>query len=298
MDYVSATGEGSPFDHQIFANRLPDDDAASRIDAIASALGALLKAGPQPATAVQDIYAVISRTFPLVAPSVEAVTARYELVCQRFLDDVIAAGGIPIRAITSSDEMDSRNINSHRNKAFDAALPSMNESFKWCLKNFHSQADRFLAYQLSLQQEMLRDFLELVTIGKSMKSTAKKKLTEIKKQLRFLAKWDRLFYTYKAMSFPTEIERILILSNQHPVAAIWRYSRLDQDVEYPHAYNHQDRDNRVYAIRDSWALKNGLVKVGESGYLDEVSLPGQDLGCMCSLEWIASPDRVPTEMQR
>jgi hypothetical protein len=35
---------------------------------------------------------------------------------------------------------------------------------------------------------------------------------------------------------------------------------------------------------------------GAADYLDEISRPGQDVGCMCSLQWVTSLASVPAEM--
>ena len=159
-----------------------------------------------------------------------------------------------------------------------------------------AQSESFLKDQIARLQVMLKEFLEQVPSGGTKDKTTRSRIAEIKRELRSLAKWDRLFYAYKVISFPAEIEHIFVLASHEPVAAIWHYSDLDAQGEYQKTYNHQQRDGRVYAVRDSWAIEKSLMKVGQAGYLDEISRPGQEIGCMCSLEWVTSLPNVPAEM--
>jgi hypothetical protein len=276
----------------------PIIDTKEAINAIGETLTAFLKSGPQYPNHLEDTYADISKSVHSIIPSSQAATARYERVCKGFLDNVIQVRGMPTRIISGGGGQQAQNVSSsgsHIAKIFDTLLPSVAERFKWCVENYLSQADFYLNYQIRQFQVMLREFLIQVPSGGTKDKVFRSRVAEIKKEIRSLAKWDRLFYTYKARSFPAEIEHIFVLAG-NPLAAIWHYSDLDAQGEYQKTYNHQQQDGRVYAVRGNWAIEKGLMKVGPAGYLDEISRPGQECGCMCSLQWVASVRRLPSDM--
>lgn len=277
---------------------LPIIDTRGEINSVGEILASFLKSGPQYPDHLECIYADILKSVHLIIPSSQDDTASYERICKGFLDNVIQVRGMPTRITIGGDENQSQNVSSsgsHIAKIFDTLLPSIIERFKYCVENYHCQADIYLNDQIGQFQVILREFLEQVPIGGTKDKAIKGRITEIKKEIRLLVKWNRLFYTYKAISFPTEIEHIFNLAG-NPLAAIWHYSALDAQGEYQKTYDHQQRDGQVYAVRGSWAIKKGLIKVGPAGYLDEISRPCQEVGCMCSLQWVTDDMRLPDEM--
>lgn len=77
------------------------------------------------------------------------------------------------------------------------------------------------------------------------------------------------------------------------IAAEW-HSHWRQ-ANYNYREDHKERDGRVYAIRDSWAVQQGLINKG-AGYTDEMTAPGQEVYCRCFMKYISSLRRVPDEM--
>jgi len=276
----------------------PIINPSEAINAIGETLTAFARSGPQYPNHLEDTYSDISKSVYSIVPSKQTATMDYERLCKGFLDNVIQVRGMPTRVISGGGENEAQNVSSsgsHIAKIFDTLLPSITERFKWCTENYRSQADIYLNDKIDQFQVMLREFLEQIPIGGSKDKAIKSRIATIKKELRPLAKWDGLFYTYKARSFPVEIEHIFVLAGD-PLAAIWHYSDLDAQGEYQKTYNHQQRNGRVYAIRGSWAIEKGLTKVGPAGYLDEASRPGRELGCMCSLQWVTAVRRLPDYM--
>jgi len=276
----------------------PFIDARETINSVGDILAAFLKSGPQHPNHIEDTYVDIWKSVHSIMPKSQDVTASYERICKNFLDDVIQVRGLPTRVISGGGKSQAQNVSSsgsHIAKIFDTLLPSIKDRFNWCVENYRSQADLYLNDQISQFQIMLKDFLKQIPVGGTKDKEIKAKIPEIKKEIRFLAKWNRLFYTYKARSFPVEIEHIFVLAG-NPLAAIWHYSNLDEQGEYQKTYDHRLRDSRVYAIRGSWGIENGLMKVGPAGYLDEISRPAQELGCMCSLQWVTTVRRLPDDM--
>src|SRR6185312_15602431 len=64
---------------------------------------------------------------------------------------------------------------------------------------------------------------------------------------------------------------------------------------YQFRREHKERDQKVYAIRGSWAVEEGLINKG-AGYLDDMTAPGQEPNCTCFVRYIMSPRRVPEDM--
>lgn len=129
--------------------------------------------------------------------------------------------------------------------------------------------------------------------GGSRDKALKRRISEIKSELRALSKWNKLFDIYKRGSFAAEVEYVFKLES-NPIAAVWRYSSLDEEGEYQKTYNHKQRDGHVYTVRSNWALQKGLMKVGPDGYLDEISRPCEEVGCSCYLQWLYSLSDLPT----
>lgn len=64
---------------------------------------------------------------------------------------------------------------------------------------------------------------------------------------------------------------------------------------YNYRKDHKERDGLFYAIRDSWAVREGLINKG-AGYLDEITQPAQEPFCECFAKYVSSPRRLPPEM--
>ena len=178
---------------------------------------------------------------------------------------------------------------------FNALLPSIQKSFEWCVSDYKSEATAYLDEQLRQCDAMVQQFFDRIPIGGTKDKDTKSRITEIKKELRPLAKWDRLFYVHKAMSFPAEVQFLFSLEG-NTIAAIWHYNPGDEQTDYPKTYDHKHRDGLVYAVRGNWAIAKGLMNAGSNGYLDEISRPSREIGCLCHLQWLSSISSLPTNM--
>jgi hypothetical protein len=78
------------------------------------------------------------------------------------------------------------------------------------------------------------------------------------------------------------------------IAARWR-SRWRQ-AGYNYRQDHKDRDDRVYAVRGSWALERGFAKVGPAGYTDDITKPGEEPFCRCYYQYLYNLRDLPDEM--
>jgi hypothetical protein len=90
----------------------------------------------------------------------------------------------------------------------------------------------------------------------------------------------------------------VIATNSDAIAAEWnsRYKR----IGYDYREDHKERDSRltgkVYAIRDNWAIKKGLMKASKAGYTDEMTRPGEEVFCSCTYTYIYALSSLPPEM--
>jgi len=86
----------------------------------------------------------------------------------------------------------------------------------------------------------------------------------------------------------------IIATENNAIAAIW-HSHWRQP-NYDYREDHKERDKHVYLIRGNWAQKKGYVKPGKSGYLDEVTQPGEEVFCRCYVTYVYNLRSVPAEM--
>jgi hypothetical protein len=273
-------------------------DTREAIQAAGEILIDFLKSGPKSSNHRAETKTKIYEVALSIVTNAEEATASYEQFCKEFLDKVVQVKGMPTRTIFSDEEKQAQLVSSsgsHISQNFDALLPSIRERFEWCISNYNLQAKRYLDEQLSQFQALLEQFIEQVPIGGTKDKAIKSQVSEIKKELRQLAKWDKLFNIYKAISFPAEIEYLFALEG-NPIAAIWRYSQADEQGEYRKTYSHKERDGRVYVVRDNWAIGKGLMTAEPYGYIDEISHPNQEIGCMCHLQWVYNIRDLPKEM--
>ncbi|EDF7971361.1 hypothetical protein B4V93_01620 [Salmonella enterica subsp. diarizonae] len=89
------------------------------------------------------------------------------------------------------------------------------------------------------------------------------------------------------------IDNIIAASNK-AIAAEW-HSHWRQ-AGYDYREDHKERDKVVYLIRGNWAQKNGYVKVGPSGYLDEITQPGEEVFCRCYVTYLYNLRSIPEHM--
>lgn len=85
----------------------------------------------------------------------------------------------------------------------------------------------------------------------------------------------------------------IVAAGSGAIAAEW-HSHWRQ-VNYNYRPDHKERDLRVYAIRGSWAIEQGLMTKGD-GYTDEMTAPAQEPFCRCWFRYITSLRRLPNEM--
>ena len=86
----------------------------------------------------------------------------------------------------------------------------------------------------------------------------------------------------------------IVATDAGAIAGVW-HSHGEHDASYDARPEHLARAGKVYAIRDCWAMQQGLMHKG-AGHTDEITAPGQEVFCRCFYTYITSPRRLPPEM--
>ncbi|AXS54716.1 hypothetical protein [Klebsiella pneumoniae] len=86
----------------------------------------------------------------------------------------------------------------------------------------------------------------------------------------------------------------IIATGNNAIAAEW-HSHWRQPG-YDYREDHKERDKLIYLIRGSWAQKNGYVKAGSAGYLDEITQPGEEVFCRCYVTYLYNLRSIPEDM--
>lgn len=59
---------------------------------------------------------------------------------------------------------------------------------------------------------------------------------------------------------------------------------------------HKQRDERVYAIRGTWAIEEGYMKPGPNGYYDAITSVGEEPFCSCHAQYLFTLSKLPPDM--
>lgn len=87
----------------------------------------------------------------------------------------------------------------------------------------------------------------------------------------------------------------IVAQDQGAIAAIW-HDHGEHDRSYNARKEHLARSGRLFLVRDSWAIQQGLVRRGSRPYTDEIDKPGQAVFCRCWYQWITSPRKLPDDV--
>lgn len=116
---------------------------------------------------------------------------------------------------------------------------------------------------------------------------------DIRKSLAQLPFRERRVLIDQGHKFTAALDDILA-GDGGAIAAVWR-SRW-REANYDYRVDHKERDGEVYAIRDSWAMQRGLMKVGPAGYTDQSTKPGEEVFCRCKYSYLYNLRDLPADM--
>ena len=133
------------------------------------------------------------------------------------------------------------------------------------------------------------DTIALSGIQGTMMETAKH-IQKSAEQMDYEARRVMIDQNHKLIA---NIDNVIATSN-NAIAAIWHSHW--RRPGYNYREDHKERDQLYYLIRGNWAQKNGYVKAGPAGYLDEITQPGEEVFCRCYVTYIYNLRSIPEYM--
>ncbi|MDA8416624.1 MAG: hypothetical protein M0Z78_06090 [Betaproteobacteria bacterium] len=228
----------------------------------------------------------------LVTP--DEAAANYRQRCENFLDNVIAVRGIPFKEIGVEEDAPLQSCSGEWvTEHFDELLPKIRRQLDSCVDRFLSHAQSIFPQYQSGFLSLLDDFLSAPP--KLVKEIGPQ-ITPIKREAGYYARWDKQVGIYTNVSFLNEVNFIFNYRSGQFIAAEWDYSNLDEQMDFAPSSDHQKRDGAIYTVKDNWALQKGMMIPGSAGYVEDVDIPGRQLGCMCHLTWLSSLTDLPEDM--
>jgi hypothetical protein len=84
----------------------------------------------------------------------------------------------------------------------------------------------------------------------------------------------------------------VVAMNEGAIAATW-YDRGEDDSSYDYRPQHLARSGKLFIVKDSWAINEGLIRRGAAPYTDSVEQPGVPVYCSCFWTWIVHLQDLP-----
>jgi len=225
----------------------------------------------------------------------EGATQSYRTTCERLVAEAIKVRGMPVRTVIGEggnhvlQSCSGPWVSEH----FEELLPMIRQRLDWAVQNYLAQAETFHANRPTEFLALLDAFLE--DPPRLAKETGSR-ITPIKREAGYYARWDENLYALKANSFPAEMAFVFEYHRGDAIAARWEYSDLDERMDDIPASDHRLRDGAIYTVKNNWALRKGLMTPGAAGYIEDLDIPSIQLGCACSLVWITSLRKLPDDM--
>lgn len=153
--------------------------------------------------------------------------------------------------------------------------------------------NRQAAVQKTLQR--FSGWVSSVPAGGTSETNLRKVAADVGKsiaQLRFEARRVAIDQGHKLSAAVAQT----VAEGEGAIAAIW-HDRGAVDKGYDARPAHLARDGKLFLIRDSWAMQEGLVKkTGAVQYTDEIEQVAQLPFCACTYEYLTSPGRLPPDL--
>lgn len=133
------------------------------------------------------------------------------------------------------------------------------------------------------------------SIPKGGSTNVKKQKTKIdvRKSLASLPFEERRVLIDQSHKLVSSLNDILA-TDGGAIAARWHSNW--RQANYNFREDHKERDLKVYLIRDSWAQQKGYVKLGKTGYTDEITTPAEEPFCRCRYVYLYAVSQLPGEM--
>ncbi len=128
--------------------------------------------------------------------------------------------------------------------------------------------------------------------GATQESVTKAKEGILKPTAQEKYEWRRVTID-QGHKLSANIAAVIAIQNG-AIAGVWRSHW--RDPSYNYRPDHKARDQKTYAIRNNWAVQQGLMKAGPNGYLDEITQPGEEVYCRCWVRYIHDISELPEDM--
>lgn len=130
-------------------------------------------------------------------------------------------------------------------------------------------------------------------IGGSDTTNKREEKTRIKKSLGQLPFEERRVLIDQGHKLSASISNV-VAQETGAIAVIWHSNWRQPNYDYRE--DHKERDEKVYLLRNSWALDKGLIKPGPAGYYEDVTGFAEEPFCSCHGTWIYNIRSLPADM--
>jgi len=115
----------------------------------------------------------------------------------------------------------------------------------------------------------------------------------IRKSLASLQYEERRVAIDQGHKFVSSLNNIIAV-DAGAIAGKWKSNW--KQAGYNYRKDHKERDQKIYLIRNNWAKEKGLVKVGPDGYMDDITMPGEEVFCSCKYIYLYNLRDLPDNM--
>ena len=109
-----------------------------------------------------------------------------------------------------------------------------------------------------------------------------KQKQDIRKSLGKISFEQRRVIIDQTHKLVSNINDIVAIDNG-AIAARWHSHW--KELNYNYRKDHKERDEKIYAIKDSWAVEKGYISA-PNGYTDEITQPGEEVYCRCNYTYL------------
>ena len=254
------------------------------IQAFGFELAAFAKSGPVSQTHAAEIIQRVGNLIEANAASAAESIAAYRLHCAAFLERVVEARGIPVSSVVSAGDdavhEQPKSVDKAVSARFHELLPALRALLDDHVDSYAEQASVFFAKQKSAFDAQLSAFLSEIPDGGTEAAVVRTHVNPIKRALSDVLEWGAKMRRLQSISFVSEVNDFLTPAGGDALAMTWHYSRPTCLVP-----SHEALHDRVYLVRDSWALKQGLLRA-DAGFVEDTRKFRREIGCMCSSSWL------------
>lgn len=132
-----------------------------------------------------------------------------------------------------------------------------------------------------------------IPVGGTDAANKTKTVMEVRKALKSLPFEERRVLIDQGHKLTSSLNDILA-KDGGALACTWHSHWRQRGYDYRE--DHKERDGLFYAVRDNWAITQGLMKRGPNGYSDEITTPGEEVFCRCYYSYVYALRDLPAEM--